>query len=134
LGFSLEELLGEVGPDAKARRNEEKEEKGGVEGTQEGAGGGDEEGVEGSDHGPDGELREGLVGGEGEADVEPEGEGQGPEKGVPVLEGVEEGVAEEAEGNEIGGFFVGGEPADCDADYGDAHGEEQDECMTDDTV
>ena len=55
--FSLEELLGEVGPDAKGCHGEEEEEKGGVEGAEEGAGGGDEEDIEGSDHGSDGEVR-----------------------------------------------------------------------------
>ena len=134
LGFSLKELLEEVRPDAKGCHGEEKKEQGGVEGAEESARGGDEEDIERSDHGSDGELREELVGSEGEADIEPESEGEGPEEGVPVLEGVEEGVAEETEGNEKSGFFVVGEPAERDADYRDAHGDEQDEGMTDDAV
>jgi hypothetical protein len=42
------------------------------------------------------------------------------------LERVEDGVAEEAERNEKGGFFVDGKPAIGDTNDGDADGNDED--------
>lgn len=94
------------------------------------------EDVEWGDHGSDDRkwCGDGAGGEDGDLDVEPEGEGNWPEEGVPVLEPVEDGVAEEAEGDDEGGFLVGGEPAIGDNDDGDAYWNEQEEGMEGDAV
>lgn len=61
----------------------------------------------------------------GNSDVKPEGEGNGPEEGVPGLEVIEDGVAEEAKGNDERGFFVIWKPAVGDADDSKADGKQK---------
>jgi len=130
------ESLEEVGPDAEDSDGEEEEEKGGGEGVEEGACAGFEEDVEWGDHGSDDEewCGDGAGGEDGDLDVEPEGEGDGPEEGVPVLEPVEDGVAEEAKGDDEGRFLVLGVPAISNADNGDADWDQEEKGVEDDAM
>ncbi len=108
----------ETGPYTDGGDGEEEEEDEGVERTDEGAGAGCVEDVDGGDHGSNDEMwgGDGTGGKYGDGDVEPEGEGDGPEEGVPILEVVEDGVAEEAEDDNEGRFFITRKPAVGDAD------------------
>lgn len=130
------ESCGEVRPCADDGDGEEEEEEACGEWVEEGACAGFGEDVEWGDHGSDGEKGCGdRVGGEdGDVDVEPEGEGNGPEEGVPTLEPVEDGVAEKAEGNDEGRFLVLGVPAIGDGDDGDADWDQEEEGVEDDAV
>ena len=85
----------EVGPDADDGDGEEEEEEGGSVGVEKGACGGFEEDVEWGDHGSDDKewCGDGAGGEDGDLDVEPKGQGNGPEERIPVLEPVEDGVA-----------------------------------------
>ena len=125
-----------IRPCADDGDSEEEEEEGGSVGVEEGACAGFGEGVEWGDHGSDGEewCGDGAGGEDGDLDVEPKGEGDGPEEGVPVLGPVKDGVAQEAEGDDESGFFVLGVPVIGDADNGSADWDQEEEGVEDDAV
>ena len=126
----------EVGPDTDDSDSEEEKEEGSSVGVEEGSGGWFKEDMEWGNHGSDDEkgCGDGASGKDGDLDVEPKGEGNWPQERVPVLERVEDGVAEKAESNDEGGFLVGGEPTIGDNDDGDAYWNEQEEGMKSNTV